>query len=87
MLIAFLPSPAKLGFKTRQLTQPFPICHLVERRKALAIVIFMLEDRAEVYGFDSGASLMHRIRELMYRNTYSRIEQHILNIAKLALPI
>ncbi len=84
---AHFPSPAKLGFATRQLTQPCHICHLVESRKALAIVICMLEDKVEGYGFDSGASPMHRIRELMYRDTFGWFEQHILNIARLALPI
>ena len=84
---AYFPSPAKLGFSTRQLSQPFHICHLVERRKALAIVICMLEDKVDAFGFESGAAPMHRLREFMYRDTYDQFERHILNIARLALPI
>lgn len=83
----YFPSPAKLGFATRQLAQPLHICHLVERRKALAIVIFMLEDTVDAFGFDSGSTPLHRLRELMYRDTYDQLERHILNIARLALPI
>lgn len=49
---AYFPSPAKLGFATRQLAQPFHICHLVERRKALAIVICMLEDNVDAFGLN-----------------------------------
>lgn len=84
---AYFPSPAKLGFATRHLAQPFHICHLVERRKALAIVVFLLENKVDAFGFGSGTSPMHRIRELMYRDSYGQFERHILNIARLALPI
>lgn len=71
---AYFPSPAKRGFSTRQLVQPFHICHLVERRKALAIVICMLEDKVDAFGFESGATPMHRLREFMYRDTYCRFK-------------
>ena len=83
----YFPSPAKLGFATRHLKQPFHICHLVERRKALAIVICMLEDTADAFGFEEGPAPMHQVRELMHRDTYDRFERLILDIARLALPI
>ena len=84
---AFFPSPRKLGLPTRRLTRPFHICHLVERRKALAVVISILEDTPELFGFETSVPSMQRVRELMYRETYNRFERHVLNIAKLALPI
>ncbi|SMR70836.1 hypothetical protein SAMN04488030_0451 [Aliiroseovarius halocynthiae] len=48
---ACFTSPAKLGFSIRQLAQPFRIYHLMERRKALAIVICVLEDKVDAFGF------------------------------------
>ncbi len=83
----YFPSITKLGFATRHLQHPFHVCHLVERRKALAIAISILEDASNVFGFENGATPLHRIRELMSRHySYNRLERHILNIARLALP-
>ncbi len=84
---AYFPSIARLGLATRHLQHPFHVCHLVERRKALAIMIGMLEGTSDAFDFEEGATPLHRIRELMSRHSYNRLERHILNIARLALPM
>ena len=83
----YFPSLTKLGDATRHLKHPFHICHLVERRKAIAIFISMLDDSSDTFGFAQGVTPMHRIREIMVRDTYNRFERHILNIANIALPL
>ncbi len=83
----YFPVHSKLGYPTRHLKQPFRVCHLIERRKALAIVICLLEDRFEPFGFDASHRPLHDIRDLMYRDRYDQFERHIFNIARLALPI
>ena len=83
----YFPSPAKLGLATRHLTQPLHICHLVERRRARAIVVSLLEGSYEAFGFGESLALLHRIRELMYRETFDWFERCVLDIARLALPI
>lgn len=84
---AYFPTLAKLGFATRHLTYPFHICHLIERRKALALIICALEDTSDAFGFERSVPPLRGVRELMSQKTYDRFERHILDVAKHALPV
>ena len=84
---AYFPAHPKLGYRTRHLKQPFRACHLVERRKALAILICLLEDAFAAFGFESYRRPMQEFRQLMSGDRCDRFERHFLNIARFALPI
>lgn len=82
----YLPSPTRLGLATRHLDHPFHICQLVERRKALAIIICMFEDANEMFRLDPCFPPMQLIREHLDKPTYNQFVRHILNITRYALP-
>ena len=84
---AYFPAHPKLGYRTRHLKQPFRACHLVERRKALAILICLLEDSFAAFGFEPQQRPRLEFRQLMHRDNYERFQRHFLNIARFALPI
>ncbi len=84
---AYFPAHPKLGYRTRHLKQPFRACHLVERRKALAILICLLEDSFAALGFEAHLRPMLEFRQLMSEDSNDRFERHFLNIARFALPI
>lgn len=78
---AHFPAPAKLGRATRHLRHPFHACSLVERRKALAILIALLEDCFNELSFGPAE---RALRALTSVETYDDVQRHLLEIARLA---
>ena len=84
---AYFPAHLKLGYRTHHLKRSFRACHLVERRKALAILICLLENSFAAFGFEPCRRPMQEFRQLMSGASYDQFERHFLNIARFALPM
>jgi hypothetical protein len=78
--------PRKLGYATRGLGEPFAAAHLVERRKALVVIIATLEDGFERFGFGPHHAFAHHCRDAMTPEDYNSFERKLFDLARLALP-
>lgn len=78
---AHFPAPAKLGGATRHLWQPFHVCCLAERRKAMAILIAVLEDCFEDLGFGPAARALRGLKSF---EAYDDMQFHLLSMTRLA---
>ncbi len=82
----YFPAPPKLSGATRHLKHPYRAAHLVERRKALALLIGLLEGAPQAFGFDPAHTTLRAARELMFPGCYDAFERKLLSLARLSLP-
>ncbi len=80
-------APSKMGWPTRHLSEPFAAAHLIERRKALVVIIATLEDSFAQFGFSPHYAFAHHCRDTMTPENYIKFERSLFDLARLALPI
>lgn len=70
---------------TRGLWELFAIAQLVERRKALVVIVAALEDSFERFDFGPHHAFAHHCRDAMTPEDYNSFERKLFDLARLAL--